>query len=185
MFEGAEELDFAGPWEVLSAWSRMDSGPAEVSTVAESRDPLRCAHGLCVTPDHAWAGAPAYDLVVLPGGRVDNVRNEVVFERLRALAGRGTLMASVCNGALVFAEAGLLDGKPAATHWSAVDALRKTGRGIEVREDARYVDTGQVITAAGVSAGIDMALYLIKRLDGEDAARQVRRYIQYEPAPPV
>lgn len=185
LFEGAEELDFAGPWEVLGAWSRLETGPAEVTTVAEAADSLRCAHGLTVTPDHSWADAPRYDLLVLPGGRIDDVCNPKVFGRLRALAEGGTLMTSVCNGALVYAEAGLLDGKPATTHRSTVESLKKIGRGIEVREDARYVDAGQVVTAAGVSAGIDMALYLIKRLDSENAARQVRRYIQYEPAPPV
>ena len=185
LFEGVEELEFAGPWEVLSAWSRMETGPADVTTVAESADPLRCAHGLTVIPDRSWADAPAYDLVVMPGGRVENVRNPVVFQRLRGLSAGGTLMASVCNGAMVYADAGLLDGMPATTHWSTVERLRQTDRGIDVREEARYVDAGEVITAAGVSAGIDMALYLIKRLDSEDAARQVRRYIQYEPAPPV
>jgi transcriptional regulator GlxA family with amidase domain len=189
LFEGVEELDFAGPWEVLGAWSRMETGPAEVTTVAESTEPLRCAHGLTVTPDRSWADAPAYDLLVLPGGRVGNVSNPAVYERLRALADGGTLMASVCNGAVVYAEAGLLDGKPATTHWGSVERLeqigKESGREIEVRADARYVDAGQVLTAAGVSAGIDLALYLIKRLDSEEAARDVRRYIQYDPAPPV
>jgi transcriptional regulator GlxA family with amidase domain len=189
LFEGVEELDFAGPWEVLGAWSRMDTGPAEVTTVAETSEPLRCAHGLTVTPDRAWADAPAYDLIVLPGGRVGNVNNPAVHERLRKLAGGGTLMVSICNGALVYAEAGLLDGKPATTHWGSIERLeelaKESGRDIEVRPEARYVDAGQVLTAAGVSAGIDLALYLIKRLDSEQAARDVRRYIQYDPEPPV
>ncbi|GAB3437013.1 DJ-1/PfpI family protein [Flindersiella endophytica] len=189
LFEGVEELDFAGPWEVLGAWSRMDTGPAEVTTVAETSEPLRCAHGLTVTPDRAWADRPAYDLLVLPGGRVGNVNNSAVHERLRALSDAGTLMVSICNGALVYAEAGLLDGKPATTHWGSIERLeelgKEPGRDIEVRPEAHYVDAGQVLTAAGVSAGIDLALYLIKRLDSEQAAKDVRRYIQYDPQPPV
>jgi transcriptional regulator GlxA family with amidase domain len=94
-----------------------------------------------------------------------------------------TLMTSVCNGALVYAKAGLLTGRPAATHWGSVDALAQLGA--DVDPDARFVDDGTVVTSAGVSAGIDMALHLVKRLHDEETARSVRRYIQYEPSPPV
>jgi transcriptional regulator GlxA family with amidase domain len=94
-------------------------------------------------------------------------------------------MTSVCTGSLVFADAGLLDGKPATTHWSALDLLRSLGSDIDVRPDDRYVHTGSVITAAGVSAGIDMALYLITLLGSVERAKEVRHYIQYDPAPPV
>ena len=104
---------------------------------------------------------------------------------LRDTAGRGTLMTSVCTGALVYAAAGLLDGRPATTHWGSVELLAELGRDIDVRPDDRFVDTGDVITAAGVSAGIDMALHLVARLHSQDRAREVRRYIQYDPAPPV
>jgi transcriptional regulator GlxA family with amidase domain len=99
------------------------------------------------------------------------------------MAEHGTLMTSVCTGALPFAAAGLLDGKPATTHWSALETLASYG--VEVRPDERFVDTGQVITAAGVSAGIDMALHLVARLDSVETAKEVRRYIQYDPEPPV
>jgi transcriptional regulator GlxA family with amidase domain len=104
---------------------------------------------------------------------------------MRGLAGGGTLMASVCTGALVFADAGLLDGRPATTYWSQLDLLASLGVGIQVRPDDRFVDTGEVITAAGVSAGIDMALHLVRRLHSTERAREVRRGIQYDPAPPV
>jgi transcriptional regulator GlxA family with amidase domain len=92
---------------------------------------------------------------------------------------------SVCSGAFVLAAAGLLDGRPATTHWSALERLPEYGKDIEVRPDDRFVDDGNVITAAGVSAGIDMALHLIARLDSVEAARRIRRYIQYDPQPPV
>jgi transcriptional regulator GlxA family with amidase domain len=94
-------------------------------------------------------------------------------------------MTSVCTGSLVYASAGLLDGRPATTWWGAVDRLAELGDGIEVRPDARFVDSGEVVTAAGVSAGIDMALHLVARLHSTERARQVRRYIQYDPEPPV
>jgi transcriptional regulator GlxA family with amidase domain len=94
-------------------------------------------------------------------------------------------MTSVCTGSLVYADAGLLDGRPATTHWGSLDALGKLGKAVEVRPDDRYVDSGEVITAAGVSAGIDMALHLVARLHSSARASEVRRYIQYDPEPPV
>jgi transcriptional regulator GlxA family with amidase domain len=188
VFDGAEELDWAGPWEVLSAWASgwPDDG-VEVFTVAERDEPVRCAKGLRVLADHTWENAPPLDVLVFPGGRGTRAQlgDETVRARLRELAGRGTLMTSVCTGSLVYADAGLLDGLPATTHWGSLEALGQLGTGIDVRPDERFVDTGQVITAAGVSAGIDMALHLVARLHSPERAREVRRYIQYDPRPPV
>jgi transcriptional regulator GlxA family with amidase domain len=94
-------------------------------------------------------------------------------------------MTSVCTGSLVYADAGLLDGRPATTHWGSLELLATLGEGIDVRPDARYVDDGQIVTAAGVSAGIDMALHLVARLHSPQRAAEVRRAIQYDPQPPV
>ena len=94
-------------------------------------------------------------------------------------------MTSVCTGSLVYADAGLLDGSPATTHWGALDLLGDLGTDVTVRPDDRFVDDGSVVTAAGVSAGIDMALHLVARLHSPERAREVRRYIQYDPEPPV
>jgi len=102
---------------------------------------------------------------------------------MRDLAASGTLMTSVCTGALVYGQAGLLDGRPATTHWSALETLG--GYGAQVDADARFVDDGDIVTAAGVSAGIDMALHLIARLESVERAQSIRRYIQYDPQPPV
>lgn len=189
LFDDAEELDFAGPWEVLSYWAReVAQTDAEVFTVAESLDPIRAAKGLRVLPDRAWADAGDIDVLVVPGG-IGTRRllgaEEPLLERLRGLSAGGTLMTSVCTGALVYAAAGLLRGRPATTHWQTLDLLASLDPSIDVRPEARYVDDGDVITAAGVSAGIDMALHLVVRLDSEDAARQVKREIQYDPQPPV
>jgi transcriptional regulator GlxA family with amidase domain len=104
---------------------------------------------------------------------------------MRSLAAAGTLMTSVCTGALVFADAGLLDGRAATTHWGSLELLGTLGERIEVRPDERFVDAGEIITAAGVSAGIDMALHLVARLHSRERAAEVRRYIQYDPQPPV
>jgi transcriptional regulator GlxA family with amidase domain len=188
VFEGAEELDWAGPWEVLSAWASgwPDDG-VEVFTIAESDDPVRCAKGLRVLADHTWETAPPLDVLVFPGGFGTRTQlgDEMVRARMRRLAERGTLMTSVCTGSLVYADSGLLDGRPATTHWGSLDALARLGTGVEVRPEDRFVDDGNVITAAGVSAGIDMALHLVARLHSAERARDVRRYIQYDPEPPV
>jgi len=188
LFEGAEELDWAGPWEVLAAWAQgwPDDG-VEVFTIAQTDGPVTSAKGLRVLPDYTWDTAPAFDVLVYPGGRGTRpqIGDEAILSWLRGLAGAGTLMTSVCTGSLVFAAAGLLDGVPATTHWANLDQLADLGTGIEVRPDDRFVDNGAVVTAAGVSAGIDMALHLVARLHSTERAREVKRYIQYDPEPPV
>jgi transcriptional regulator GlxA family with amidase domain len=188
LFDGAEELDFAGPWEVLAAWATQwhDDG-VEVFTVASTSDPIACAKGLRVLADHTWEEAPAFDVLVYPGGigARRELADPVALERLRGLRERGTLMTSVCTGALVYAAAGLLRDRPATTWWGALDTLVELDPTIEARPDDRFVDSGEVVTAAGVSAGIDMALHLVARLHSVERARDVRRYIQYDPQPPV
>jgi transcriptional regulator GlxA family with amidase domain len=187
LFRDAEELDWAGPWEVFAYWAARWPDEVEVFTVAETLDPVRCARGLRVLPDRSWTMAPLIDVLVYPGGRGTRAQLEdgSIVERLRGLRDGGALLASVCTGALVFASAGLLDGRPATTHWQSLNDLRELGVDIEVRPDERYVDAGDVITAAGVSAGIDMALQLVTRLHSVGRARAIRRAIQYDPEPPV
>jgi transcriptional regulator GlxA family with amidase domain len=185
---GAEELDWAGPWEVLSYWARAypDDG-VEVFTLSQQEGPVTCAKGLRVLPDRTWANAPPIDVLVYPGGRGTRTQigDSTIAGWLRGVSSSGALMTSVCTGSLVFADAGLLDGRPATTYWDSLDHLATLGKGIEVRPDDRFVDSGDVITASGVSAGIDMALHLVARLHSVERARQVRRGIQYDPQPPV
>jgi transcriptional regulator GlxA family with amidase domain len=186
VFEGAEELDFAGPWEVLAAWRFLYPDDVEVVTVGDTTDPVTCAKGMRVAAGLSWDALGDVDVLVYPGGRGTRAQlgDETIRERLRALKQAGTLMTSVCTGALVYADAGLLDGRPATTYWSAFDELLPLGRDITPRPDERFVDDGDVITGAGVSAGIDMALHLVGRLGSPEKAREVRRYIQYDPEPP-
>lgn len=188
LFPDAEELDWAGPWEVLSYWARIwPDDDVEVFTLSEEEGPIECAKGLRVLTDHTWATAPGMDVLVYPGGQ--GTRPQLGVERYRKwvndLAAGGTLMTSVCTGALVFADSGLLNGRPATTYWAAMDLLGSLGTDIELRPDDRFVDNGEVITAAGVSAGIDMALHLVARLHSVERAKEVRRGIQYDPEPPV
>jgi transcriptional regulator GlxA family with amidase domain len=186
LFENAEELDWAGPWEVLAAWAKMwpDDG-VDVYTVADTLEPITCAKGLRVLADHTWESAPAPDVVLWPGGlgAREQLGVEAVRERVRALAASGALMTSVCTGSLVYADAGLLDGRPATTWHGAVERLAELGARAD--SESRFVDDGDVVTSAGVSAGIDMALHLVARLHSVERAREVRRYIQYDPEPPV
>jgi transcriptional regulator GlxA family with amidase domain len=186
VFEGAEELDFVGPWEVLAAWRYLHPDEVSLRLVGDTLEPVTCAKGMRVLPECTWDELGDADVLVYPGGRGTRAKlgDDAVRARLRGMSDRGTLMTSVCTGALVFADAGLLDGLPAATYWSAFGELLPLGRDIEPRPDDRFVDAGNVVTAAGVSAGIDMALHLVGRLHSPDRAREVRRYIQYDPQPP-
>lgn len=188
LFPDAEELDWAGPWEVLAIWARLwPADEVEVFTVADELGPIRCANGLRVLADRTWDDAGPIDVLVYPGGAGtrEQLGNEAIRARLSGLAETARVVTSVCTGSLVLADAGLLDGRPATTHWASLDELASLGEKVEVRPDDRYVDDGSIITAAGVSAGIDMALHLISRLHSEQRAREVRRVIQYDPAPPV
>lgn len=173
---------------MLGTWARLWPGDhAQVFTVAERAGPVRCANGLTVIADRSWDSAGTIDVVVYPGGHGtrEQIGDDAVRDRVRGLAASARLMTSVCTGALVFADAGLLDGRPATTHWASLDDLGSLGRAIDVRPDDRFVDDGEIVTAAGVSAGIDMALHLVARLHSPDRAREVRRVIQHDPAPPV
>jgi transcriptional regulator GlxA family with amidase domain len=188
VFDGAEELDFVGPWEVLTMWAQTvpDDG-VDVRLVAQREGPITCAKGMRVLPDTTWDTCPPLDVLVFPGGRGTRhqLGDEAIGEWVTGLHDAGTLMTSVCTGSLVYADNGLLDSRPATTHWSTLDALAALGTDVEVRPDDRFVDSGNVITASGVSAGIDMALHLVQRLAGTETAQMVRRHIQYDPAPPV
>jgi transcriptional regulator GlxA family with amidase domain len=188
VFDGLEELDAVGPWEVLAAWAQQwpDDGWS-VTTIARDGGLVRCAKGLVLQAEHSWADAPALDVLIQPGGMGTRTQlaDETYLDWIRARRADTPLLASVCTGSLVYAAAGLLKGRPATTHWASLDRLAGLDPSIDVRPDDRYVDDGDVVTAAGVSAGIDMALHLVDRLAGTDRAREVRRYVQYDPAPPV
>jgi transcriptional regulator GlxA family with amidase domain len=188
VFEAAEELDVVGPYEVLAAWTNMwPEGGWRVVVFADEPGEIPLALGMKIVAEHGRAGVGPLDVLVYPGG--DGTRRRLSDEehlaRLRAERDRGALMASVCSGALVFAAAGLLNGRPATTYHGELSLLKQLDPSIEVRPDDRFVDTGDVVTSAGVSAGIDMALHLVRRLASSARAREVRHLIQYDPTPPV
>jgi transcriptional regulator GlxA family with amidase domain len=186
VFPDAEELDWVGPYEVLQTWALRDE-TVEVVLVADELEPVRCAKGLRVLPDTTWDRLGPIDVLVWPGGRGtrEQLGQPAISARLRAFHDDRTLLVSVCTGALVLADAGLLDGRPATTYWSVLEQLATLGTDIEVRGEDRFVDDGDIITASGVSAGIDVSLHLVARLASVELAREVRRAIQYDPQPPV
>jgi len=185
LFEDAEELDFAGPWEVfgMAALSRDD---VRVVSVAERAGPVRCAKGLRVVADFGFDDAPALDVVVVPGGQGTRkeVENQRLLEWLRRVGERCAWVTSVCTGAALLCAAGLAAGKRLTTHWAYLSALREQAPDVEVLEKVRYVRDGNLVTAAGVSAGIDMSLWLVGQLWGVEHARRTRQFMEYDPAPP-
>jgi transcriptional regulator GlxA family with amidase domain len=188
VFEDAEELDVVGPWEVLAFWAQYwPDDNVQVFTVAQEDGPVKCAKGLRIIPDHTWDSAPDMEVLVYPGGRGTRVQvtDDDVLGWIKKVRASGALMTSVCTGALVYAGAGFLKDRPATTHWENFDELLAIDPSIAADKESRFVDDGDIVTAAGVSAGIDMALHLVARLHSKDRARQVRKGIQYDPEPPV
>jgi transcriptional regulator GlxA family with amidase domain len=184
IFDDAEELDFAGPYEVLSAARDLAKASDEVFLVAENASTVRCAKGMKVEPHATIRDAGAIDVLLVPGGKGARQKsNAGLLDWIRTTAERASWVTSVCTGTFMLAEAGLLDHKRVTTHWSFIEQLR-TRPNLTVVEGVRYVRDGKLVTAAGVSAGIDMALWLVGQLRGAEFARTVQRYIQYDPAPP-
>ena len=185
LFEDVEELDFAGPWEVFQGTAQL-RGDARTVLLAERDAPVRCAKGMRVLPDATLADAPELDVVLVPGGQGTRreVTNPALIDWLRRVEPRATWMTSVCTGALLLCEAGFAAGRSVTTHWAFVEDLRKRYPDVGVRDDVRYARDGKLATAAGVSAGIDLALWLCGQLWDPATARHVQRYMQYEPAPP-
>jgi transcriptional regulator GlxA family with amidase domain len=186
MFDRFEELDFVGPWEVFTASAMLrGDGADRVLAIAEHDAPVRAAKGLRFLPDATTADHPPLDVLLVPGGMGTRteVANRPLLEWLGKTAADAAWVTSVCTGALLLHEAGPARGKRVATHHAFEDTLEARGE-ITVVRDARYVVDGNLVTSQGVSAGIDMALWLVGRLHGRDHARAVRRYIQYDPAPP-
>ncbi|HEY0643488.1 MAG TPA: DJ-1/PfpI family protein [Nocardioides sp.] len=186
VFDGVEELDAVGPWEVLSHWTQEhpDDGWDAFCLSADGA-PVVGAKSLVLGAHHSVDDAPPLDLLIHPGGpgtrpMLDDADHLAWVRRCRASV---PLMASVCTGSLVYAAAGLLTGRRATTHWASLNLLSELDPTVVTDVDARFVDDGDLVTSAGVSAGIDMALHLVARLTDVERAREVRREIQYDHQP--
>jgi transcriptional regulator GlxA family with amidase domain len=186
VFDDAEELDFAGPWEVFTMASNLKPNAHEVMLVAESDKPVRCAKGMRVLPDVTFESCPKLDVVLIPGGQGTRreVENKPMLDWIARVAKDCQWVTSVCTGAMLLTAAGPAKEKRVTTHWAFVETLRGRKEAAEVLDGVRYVRDGNVVTAAGVSAGIDMALWLTGQLHSPEFARSVQRAMEYDPAPP-
>jgi len=182
LFDEAEELDFVGPLEVFGM-ARQEGD--RVVTIAEKGDPVRANLGLRVVPDHTIADAPPLDVLVVPGGLGTRreAENALLLDWLKQTAAGCTWVTSVCTGSMLLEAAGVIGGRNVTTHWAMIDTFREKGT-VTVLDSRRYVRDGNVVTAAGVSAGIDMSLWVVGQLYGVDHARGVQRMMEYDPAPP-
>jgi transcriptional regulator GlxA family with amidase domain len=154
----------------------------DVFTVAESPEPVKCNNPLVVQPMYALETCPQIDILVIPGGQGTRTainRDDLVTWIVERSKG-AELTTSVCTGSFLLAKAGLLAGKPTTTHWASVQRMRNDFPDLEVREQVRWVDAGEVVCSAGVSAGIDMALYILQRLYGKAVADVTAHRIEYE-----
>jgi transcriptional regulator GlxA family with amidase domain len=188
LFDGVEELDAVGPWEVLAYWSQHHPEDGwSITCLSADGDEVTGAKNLVLGAHHSLDDAPALDVLIHPGGPGTRrlLRDPEHLDWIRKQRAAVPLMVSVCSGSLVYAAAGLLTGRPATTHWASLNLLSELDPTIKTDVAARYVDDGDLLTSAGVSAGIDMALHLVARLAGIERAREVRRAIQYDPHPPV
>lgn len=182
LFDEVEVLDFAGPFEVFAVTDEL-AGHAvfNVYTVAENIGTIRARNGLKVIPDYSRENCPAPQVLIVPGGYGTRalLHKPALLEWVRQRAGRAELVLSVCTGALVLGQAGLLDGLRATTHHECLDLLRTTAPRAEVVATERFVDEGRIVTAAGISAGIDASLHVVSRLIGAEAADRTARYMEY------
>lgn len=185
LFDEVEVLDFAGPFEVFAVTDELsDHQLFRVVTVAPEQRAIRARNGLSVNPDHGFADCPAPDILVVPGGFGTRalLHNQPVLDWIKAINATAEIVASVCTGSVVLGRAGLLDGLKATTHHECFELLRTHAPRTTVVETDRFLDNGHILTAAGISAGIDMSLHLVARLHGAAIAAKTARYMEYHPA---
>jgi transcriptional regulator GlxA family with amidase domain len=190
IFDDVEVLDACGPFEVFSVTRAVSPEGEEtdvplfqVLMLAETARTVTCVGGLQMVPQATFAAHPPLDIVIIPGGhgaRHVQQHNPVLLDWIAAQRPSVEILASVCTGAFVLAARGLLDGRRATTHWSRIETLRTQFPRVSVLSDARYVDEGQIVTSAGISAGIDMSLHLVARLHGADVAAATARRMEYD-----
>jgi transcriptional regulator GlxA family with amidase domain len=191
IFDDAEELDFVGPYEVFTMSNEMygHSGKERLDRVlliSESGKAVTCAKGMRVEAHCSMAEAPKLDVLLIPGGMGTRreVNNKPLLDWVAKMAAGCEWVTSVCTGSMILTAAGPARGKRVTTHWAFIETLRERKEASEVVEKIRYVRDGNVVTSAGVSAGIDMALWLTGQMHGEDHARFTQLGMQYDPAPP-
>lgn len=186
LFDDVEELDATGPWEVLKSAAQGRPEELAVVTIAERPEIVRCAKGLRVQPDHGFSDAPNLDVILVPGGQGTRreIDNPAMVDWIAGVAPGCRWVTSVCTGVFLLLKAGPARGKRVITHWGSIERLRDAEGVGEVLDDVRFVRDGNLVSSAGVSAGIDMALWLVGEMFDPAFARRVQKQIEYYPAAP-
>lgn len=182
LFDDVEVLDFAGPYEVFSVSSELnDHRLLRVFTVSKDGRQITAVNGLKVQPDFSFHDHPAIDILVVPGGvgTRKGMEDLQVLEWVKYNHSRSTITFSVCSGARILAKSGLLDGMDSVTHHEVLAHLREIAPGTFVREEERFTDNGKIMTSGGISAGIDLSLYIVEKLFGKDVKNRTVRYMEY------
>lgn len=188
IFDDVEVLDFCGPFEVFSVAARLtasghqpDQPLFHVFTIAQHDRTIAARGNLLIQPHFTIATAPAIDLLIVPGGwgTRREVTNAALIGWIARVAQHTAITASVCTGAFLLAQAGLLVGKAATTHWASLDRFASDFPAVRVQRETRWVDEGKIVTSAGISAGIDMSLHLVGRLLGREHAEATARQMEY------
>ncbi len=188
LFDDVEVLDFAGPLEVFSTASRVKTRlqpqtpkPFEVITISETARAIYARGGLVVVPQFDISNHPMIEVLIIPGGIVTaELERASLIDWIARTADSSSITASVCTGSFLLGKAGLLHGKSATTHWEDIPEMVSMFPDIDVQSNKRWVDTGPVVTSAGISAGIDMSLHLVARLESEDLAIKTARQMEYD-----
>lgn len=188
VFDDMELLDFAGPYGVFTTASRVHrrSYPSDpdffrVIVVSRTGSPVRARAGLSIHPDYHFKNHPPIDILVIPGGVVtQELTNQEVIGWIAEASSVSRLTSSVCTGAFLLAQAGLLNGKSATTHWEDIEDLKRMFPSLKIQTGKRWVDEGSVVTSAGISAGIDMSLHLVERLAGRELASKTARQMEFD-----
>jgi transcriptional regulator GlxA family with amidase domain len=187
IFDDIEVLDLGGPFEVFSVATRVKARlepasprPFNVFTIGETTAPIHARGGLIITPTFSFTDHPPIDLLIIPGGIVSaELKKENVIHWIATTAAKARITASVCTGSFLLAQAGLLDNKRATTHWADIDEIKSMFPNVNVEKDVRWIDQDTLITSAGISAGIDMSLHLVSRLDSESLALATAKQMDY------
>lgn len=182
LYPNVEVLDFAGPFEVFSVASELyDHTLCDVFTISEDATLIRSVNGLQVQPDFTFENNPHIDILIIPGGvgARKQIENKVALDWIRKTTITSTITFSVCSGALLLGKLGLLDNVACTTHHEVISVLQNIAPTAQVESDTRFIDNGKIMTSAGISAGIDLSLHIVKKLFGSDVKEKTVRYMEY------
>lgn len=183
IYDQAEVLDFSGPFEVFSTSSRLANSeePFEVFLISETGETVIARGGYSVNPAFGFENHPQIDLLIVAGGvHTGEVKKAKVIHWLASTAKKAKLVASVCTGVFLLAEAGVLSNQHVTTHWEDIPDLQKNYPNLHVQANKRWVAEGDIVTSAGISAGIDMSLYLVGKLHSEELAEKTAKQMEFD-----